>query len=103
MLELPFPVAHLLRRAGNAKSPKERHDAAYFAWEVSIRLCLADRPPDDPAVMVRATVGKWVRAARLPDGSFERLVLNAKKIQSGKAEDLVLKRNDTVVVGEWFL
>lgn len=32
----------------------------------------------------------------------ERIEVNLKRIQAGKEEDLVLERNDTVVVGEWF-
>ncbi len=39
---------------------------------------------------------------RREDGSQERIRVNIKAIQRGKAEDLVLQKNDTVVVGEWF-
>ncbi len=39
---------------------------------------------------------------KLPDGGQERIKVNLKKIQSGRVDDLVLERNDTVVVGEWF-
>ena len=38
-----------------------------------------------------------------PDGGQERIKVNVKKVQGGKQEDLALERNDTVVVGEWFL
>ncbi|HUP18736.1 MAG TPA: SLBB domain-containing protein, partial [Gemmatimonadota bacterium] len=37
------------------------------------------------------------------DGSQERIEVNLKRIQAGKDDDLILERNDTVVVGEWFL
>ena len=39
---------------------------------------------------------------RLPDGAQERIKVNIKRIRRGKDEDLRLRRNDTVVVGEWF-
>ncbi len=38
-----------------------------------------------------------------PGGGQERIKVNVKKIQSGKVDDPVLEKNDTVVVGEWFL
>ena len=60
--ELPFPVATLLRRARNAKSPKDRHDTAYFAWEVSVRLAVGVRPSGDISALVRGSLGHWVRA-----------------------------------------
>ncbi len=68
-MELPLPVAALVRRARNAKSPKERHDTAYFAWEASIRLALAARPPADPSSLALASVGQWVGALEL-DGAL---------------------------------
>ncbi len=37
------------------------------------------------------------------EGGQERIKVNVKKIQGGKQEDVTLERNDTVVVGEWFL
>ena len=46
--ELPLPIALLARRARNAKSAKERHDTAYYAWEASVRLVVAVQPPADP-------------------------------------------------------
>ena len=35
---LPLPLARLYRRAHNAKSHFDRHQAAYFLWEASVRL-----------------------------------------------------------------
>lgn len=35
---LPLPIAQLYRRARNAKSATEKHQAAYFLWEASIKL-----------------------------------------------------------------
>lgn len=47
---------------------------------------------------------KNVHVIRSPaDGSEKRTEVNLKRIQAGKAEDVALERNDTVVVGEWFL
>ena len=66
--DLPLPVATLLRRATNAKSPKDRHDTAYYAWEVSIRLAVAFRPPADRSRLARGSVGVWVGALDPHDG-----------------------------------
>jgi len=59
---LPLPVATLLLRSRNAKSAKERHDNAYYALEVSVRLAVAARPPADPGLLARASLGVWVQA-----------------------------------------
>jgi formylglycine-generating enzyme required for sulfatase activity/serine/threonine protein kinase len=61
-MDLPLPIATLLRRARNAKSPKERHDTAYFAWEASLRLAVAARPPAEAAALAMPSVGQWVGA-----------------------------------------
>ncbi len=39
---------------------------------------------------------------KIPGGGQEQIKVNLKKIQSGRMDDLLLERNDTVVVGEWF-
>jgi len=59
---LPLPVAALLRRARNAKSAKDRHDAAYYAFEVSIKIAVLAGPPRDPSALARAPLGVWVQA-----------------------------------------
>ena len=64
---LPLPVARLKRRAFNAKSAKDRHDNAYFAFEVSVRLAVAYAPPTAPSGLAHATLGQWVAALRLPE------------------------------------
>jgi serine/threonine protein kinase len=66
-VDLPLPIAVLLRRARNAKSPKERHDTAYFAWEASVRLAVAARPPREPGGLARASLGRWVAALAPPE------------------------------------
>jgi serine/threonine protein kinase len=40
---LPLPLAQLYRRAHNAKTPLERHHAAYYLWEAALKLlaCVA--------------------------------------------------------------
>src|SRR5205823_3018134 len=35
---LPLPLARLYRHASNARSALERHQAAYFLWEASLKL-----------------------------------------------------------------
>jgi serine/threonine protein kinase len=61
---LPLPVARLWRRARNAKSAKDRHDTAYFAWEVSLRLGVAAAPPSDASALARGSLGTWAAALR---------------------------------------
>ncbi len=51
----------------------------------------------------RANLKKVTINRRLSDGTEDRLQVNVKKIQNGKEPDLLLDRNDTVVVGEWLL
>src|SRR4051812_2882606 len=52
---LPLPLAQLYSRAHNAKSPFDRHQAAYFLWEAALRLLAsaavityAEHPTPDP-------------------------------------------------------
>src|SRR5688572_18802510 len=66
---VPSPVAAIIRRARAAKSPKERHDTAYFAWEASVRLAVAARPPADASPLALASLGKWVGALSLEAAS----------------------------------
>ncbi len=50
----------------------------------------------------RAKLKKTHVLRRLPGGGQERIEVNVDRIQQGKEEDLALRRNDTVVVGESF-
>lgn len=50
----------------------------------------------------RANQSKVHIVRRLADGSQQRINLDLKKIRKGKAADVLLVKNDTVVVGEWF-
>ena len=64
---LPLPVARLRRRGANAKSPKDRHDHLWFAFEVSVKLALAARPPRDASALARGSLGAWIGALALED------------------------------------
>jgi eukaryotic-like serine/threonine-protein kinase len=101
---LPLPLAKLVRRARNAKTPLDRHQAAYYLWECTLKLCavvaiaeyieLNDR---DPAVaelltnLSRPALGHWwefVRRlvpllAQAGDGGFIEL----RDVLLGRARD----------------
>ncbi len=75
---LPLPLAKLYRLAANAKSPLDRHQAAYFLWEAALKLLsaaavvsYADRREHDPKVTERLTnlarpaLGHWWEFVRL--------------------------------------
>jgi TPR repeat protein len=85
----PYPIRALVRRARNAKSPKERHDTAYFAWEASVRVAVADRPPADRASLVLPSTGHWVAAlacgeAAIDDAALLRVASLFAEIAQGK-------------------
>ncbi len=50
----------------------------------------------------RANLKKVHVLRQLADDTQERVRVSVSRIQKGKADDLVLLKNDTVVVGEWF-
>ena len=69
---LPLPLAQLYRRAHNAKTPLERHQAAYYLWEAALKLLgsgavveYAEGSKHDPALaelltsLARPAVGHW--------------------------------------------
>src|SRR6516164_9261586 len=75
---LPLPLAQLLRRTRNAKSPLDRHQSAYFLWESALKLlgsaavaAYADRPDPDPQLaqrlenLARPSLGHWWEFVRL--------------------------------------
>ena len=49
----------------------------------------------------RASLSKVSILRSNPDGSQEKIQLNLRKIQKGKQPDQPLRKNDSVVVGEW--
>lgn len=69
----PLPVAQLVRRSWTAKRARERRDAAYFAWEASLRLATAVRlSRDTEAPFPGAELAAWAavhadRADPLPE------------------------------------
>jgi len=63
-MPLPHPIANLMRLARNAKGPKDRHDSAYFAWEASVRLAVAARPPSETESLVMPSIGSFVAVFR---------------------------------------
>lgn len=67
---LPLPVAKLLLRGRNDKSPKARHDYAFFAWEVSIRIAVAWRGMRPG--LARASLGDWTRVLEADDCDLDR-------------------------------
>ena len=69
---LPLPLAQLYRRAHNAKTPLERHQAAYYLWEAALKLTgslavceyarLGDRDPELAERLknlARPALGHW--------------------------------------------
>jgi len=75
---LPLPVAELLRRARNAKSPRERHDAAFHAWEAAVRLGVAARGAGRRLAGRGApSLGDWVSALAPDDRDLPSAALAA--------------------------
>src|ERR1700694_5619467 len=75
---LPLPLAQLYRRAHNAKTALERHLAAFYLWEASLKLlasvavvAYAERGPPDPQLveplhnLARPSLGHWWEFVRL--------------------------------------
>jgi serine/threonine protein kinase len=75
---LPLPLAQLYRRAHNAKTALDRHQAAYFLWEAALKLLscaaiaeYAERPEHDPKLaerlqnLARPSLGHWWEFTRL--------------------------------------
>jgi WD40 repeat protein/serine/threonine protein kinase len=78
LARLPLPLAQLYRRAFNAKSSRDRHDAAYYLGEAALKLlgavavaAYAERPHTDPALaerlqnLARPSLGHWWQLVRL--------------------------------------
>jgi serine/threonine protein kinase/Tfp pilus assembly protein PilF len=75
---LPLPLARLYLRAHNAKTPYDRHQAAYFLWEAALKLLGSvsivsyaesgqHRPDLDSSLesLARPSVGHWWGHVRL--------------------------------------
>ncbi len=77
VLRLPLPLAQLLRAACNAKTPLDRHQAAFYIWEVALKVIgsvaiieYADWPDHDPRLadlyhnLTKPTLGQWWELVR---------------------------------------
>jgi hypothetical protein len=92
--QLPLPLAQLYRRARNARTDLERHQAAYYCWEAGLKLLGAtavleyvERGQPEPqlterlACLARPSLGQWwevareliARLAEPAEGPFRRL------------------------------
>jgi WD40 repeat protein/serine/threonine protein kinase len=101
---LPLPLAQLYRRAQNAKTPLERHQAAYFLWEAALKLlgsiavveyaALKDHDPDLAdrlRNLARPALGHWWEFVRrlvpvLADSGHDDLRA-ARDLVLGQARD----------------
>jgi serine/threonine protein kinase len=101
---LPLPLAKLVRRAQNGKTPLDRHQAAYYLWEASLKLLAsvavieyAESPWRDPGLdemlknLARPMVGHWWELARrlvpaLADSGDEGFV-RVRDLLLGRARD----------------
>jgi serine/threonine protein kinase/formylglycine-generating enzyme required for sulfatase activity len=78
LAQLPLPLAQLARRAHNAKTPPERHYAAFYLWEATLKLLAsaavieyAEQGQPDPSLveplrkLTRPALGDWRGLLRL--------------------------------------
>ena len=77
-MDLPFPIAHLVRRAHNAKGPKERHDTAFFARPGGIWLRAVATILDTLAALTGGTYTPHGRVAP-PGYVFQRSTTSASE------------------------
>src|SRR5256885_2327472 len=77
---LPLPLAQLYRRAHNAKTDLERHNAAYYLWEAALKLLgaaaiVAYAGRNEPAPELRERLENLARPALGHWWEFVRLLL----------------------------
>jgi len=77
---LPLPLAQLYRRAHNAKTDLERHNAAYYLWEAALKLfgaaaIVAYAERNEPAPELRERLENLARPALGHWWEFVRLLL----------------------------
>src|SRR4051794_20871476 len=102
---LPLPLAQLHRRARNAKTALERHLAAFYLWELGLKLLssvavveYAAAGAPDPALaerlrnLARPSLGHWWEFARL----LIPVLADRGDPAFGSARDLILadRRDD---------
>src|SRR5579884_1900414 len=98
---LPLPLAQLYRRAHNAKTTLERHQAAYYLSEAALKLVgctalveYAERGPHDPKLaerlqnLARPSLGHWWEFVRL----LVPVLADAGDSAFGKIRELLLGR-----------
>jgi WD40 repeat protein/serine/threonine protein kinase/tetratricopeptide (TPR) repeat protein len=96
---LPLPLAQLYRRAHNARTPHERHQAAFYLWEAALKLLAStavveyvERGAHAPQLtaclqnLARPSVGHWWELVR----SLVPLLAAAGDEPFRQIEDLVL-------------
>jgi eukaryotic-like serine/threonine-protein kinase len=99
---LPLPLARLYRRARNAKTPLDRHQAAYYLWEANLKLlgCVAVveyaelQRHDEPLAerlenLARPALGHWWEFVR----SLTPVLAEAGDQPFAGIRDLLLGRN----------
>src|SRR5436305_14055332 len=98
---LPLPLAQLYRRAHNAKTPLDRHNAAYCLWEAALKLlgsvaivahaergAVAPELADRLQNLARPALGHWWEFVRL----LVPVLADAADEGFGAARELVLGR-----------
>jgi WD40 repeat protein/serine/threonine protein kinase len=103
---LPLPLAQLYRRSHNAKTPLERHQAAYYLWEAALKLLgsvavveYAERGEPDASLaerlqnLARPSVGHWWEFVRcltpvLADGGDPSFVKVCELLLGRTRDDL---------------
>ena len=93
---LPHAQRHRIYVTGAVRSPGPVEFSSSEGITVLQAVSAAGGPNE------RANQNKVHIVRRLADGSQERINVDLKKIRKGRAPDVVLENNDTVVVGEWF-
>ncbi|HEX9793290.1 MAG TPA: protein kinase [Planctomycetota bacterium] len=93
---LPLPVSRLRRRSHNAKSAKDRHDLAYHALEVSVKLAVAAAGPLRPGALARGSFGRWVGALHCADTPLTDPRLLVLEAQLAEVTSGVGRRRESV-------
>src|ERR1051326_4723601 len=82
-LRLPLPLAQLYRRAHNAKSVQERHHAAFYLWEASLKLLGA------------TAVGFYLASGKAPDAALAERLQNLARPSVGHWWEIVRSEEHT--------
>lgn len=93
---VPFDRKQRIYVSGAVRNP----GAVEFLESEGISLLQAITAAGGPSE--RARLGKVLIKRRQDDGGEELIEVNLKRVKNGKANDVPLVKNDTVVVGDWF-